>query len=127
MRQAEPAAAARWLYRAVAGDARDPARRILGATLVLILVVISAAALLAAVLALLSLVAAAIDRIAPAGATRGEPTISWPLVAVTTGVFLAIACAVSWSALRREADVEEDQAAGSDLDGEARPDPSNGT
>lgn len=127
MRQAEPAATARWLYRAVAGDTGGPARRILGAALVLILAVVSAAALLAAVLALLSLVAVAIDRIAPAAATRREPTISWLLVAVTTGAFLAIACAVSWSALRHEAHVEEDQAAGSDLDGEARRDPSNGT
>lgn len=127
MRQAEPAAAARWLYRAVAGDARDPFRRFLAAALVLVLVVASAATLLVAVPALLTLLAVAIDRIGPPDGARGEPTISWLLVTVTTGVFLAIACAVSWSALRRGADVDEDPAAGSDDDREARRDPSNGT
>jgi hypothetical protein len=127
VRQAEPAAAARWLYRAVAGDARAPALRILGAALVLVLVAVSVVALLASVLAVLSLLAVAIDRIAPAEATRGEPTISWPLVVTTTGVFLVIACAVSWSAIRREARVDEDRAAGSDHEGEAKRDPSIGT
>jgi hypothetical protein len=101
VREAEPAAAARWLFRALAGDAWSPARRIVAGSAIAILVVVSTVVALASVLAAFSLIALVVDRLGAPRATQGGPTVSWFLVAVTTTALVGLAVAVSWTSRRR--------------------------
>jgi hypothetical protein len=102
VRQAEPAAVARRLFRGVAGDAPGLPRRILATTVVSATVVVSIPLLIASVLGVLSGIGVLLNGIFPAGPRRGGPSVSWFLVSVITVAFLGLAVVVSWSSRRRE-------------------------
>jgi hypothetical protein len=102
VRQAEPAAVARRLFRGVAGDAPGLPRRILATTVVSATVVVSIPVLIASVLGVLSGIGVLLNGIFPAGPRRGEPSVSWFLVSMITVAFLGFAVVVSWTSRRRD-------------------------
>jgi hypothetical protein len=102
--EAEPAAAARWLYGTIAGTEPRLPRRILAIAVVSLTVVVATALLLGSILGSLALLGVTVDRFAPAGPARGRAATSWLLVVFTTGAFVGIATGVSWSSRRRRGD-----------------------
>jgi hypothetical protein len=100
--EAEPAAAARWLYGIVAGDEPGPLRRILASIVVSLSVVVATALFLASILGSFALIGVALDRLAPAERGTSGVETSWQLIAVTTCAFVGVATAVTWSARRRQ-------------------------
>jgi hypothetical protein len=97
----EPAITARWVFRAVAGDAPGPGRRILGGIAVSLLVVVLSIVVPLSVLASLWAIANLLDGNAVAKATTDRPAVAWGLVAVTSLGLVGAAAAVSWTSGRR--------------------------
>jgi hypothetical protein len=115
--QAEPAAFARRLFRAVAGEDHSPARRILATTVIVLAALLAILVLLVSFLVLVTLLGTMLNAVAPPRPRRGAPVISWFLVSATTAAFVGIAMAVSWTSRRRE---DARTQASQPLDGDVR-------
>lgn len=102
MGQAEPAAFARRLFRAVAGEDHSPVRRILATSVVVLAALLSIFVLLVSFLALVSLLGTVLHALAPPAPSGRAPVVSWFLVSATTAAFVGVALAVSWTSRRRE-------------------------
>jgi hypothetical protein len=100
--EAEPAAAARWLYGSVAGDEPGPLRRILASIVVSISLVFATLLLLASILGSFALIGVALEQLAPAERGTSGVETSWLLIVVTTCAFVGVATVVTWSARRRQ-------------------------